>query len=38
MILVIYLKKTDYNTKNIEIENIIKDHNHAEYITNQEFN
>ena len=33
------VKKTDYNiTKVIEIENKINDHDHAKYITTQEFN
>ena len=36
--LVILLKKTDYNTKIIEIENKITNHKHDEYITTPEFN
>ena len=37
--LVIELKKADYNTKISEIENkIITDHDHDKYITIQEFN
>ena len=36
--LVIYLKKTDYDTKVNEIEKKITDHSHDEYITTPEFN
>ena len=37
--LVIQSKKTDHNTKIIEIENkITTDHDHDKYITTQEFN
>ena len=36
--LVIQLKKTDYNTKVKEIENKLTDHKHDEYITTPEFN
>ena len=36
--LVIYSKKTDYNTKINEIEKKIADHNHEQYITTPEFN
>ena len=32
------VKKTDYNTKISEIENIVNDHNHEKYITTPEFN
>ena len=36
--LVIELKKADYNTKISEIENkIITDHDHGKYVTPQEF-
>ena len=38
LILVIQFKKTEYNTKINEIENKINDHDHAKYITTQEFN
>ena len=38
LILVIQLKKIDYNTKLIEIEENITDHDHNKYITTQEFN
>ena len=31
-------KKTDYNTKIIEIEKKLTDHNHDKYITTPEFN
>ena len=33
-----FVKKTDYNTKINKIENEINDHDHAKYITTQEFN
>ena len=36
--LVIWLKKTDYNTKITEIENKLNNHNHDKYITTPEFN
>ena len=36
--LLISLKKTDYNTKVTEIENKLNNHNHDNYITTQEFN
>ena len=36
--LVIQLKKTDYNTKVNEIEKEMTDHSHEKYITNPEFN
>ena len=36
--LVVLLKKTDYNTKITEIENKLKNHNHDKYITTPEFN
>ena len=36
--LVIQLKKTDYNTKIYEIEKETTDHNHDKYITTPEFN
>ena len=36
--LVIWLKKTDYNTKITEIENKVNTHNHDKYITTSEFN
>ena len=32
------LKKTDYNTKVVEIENKLNNHNHHKYIDTQEFN
>ena len=32
------LKETDYDTKISEIENIVNDHNHDNYITTPEFN
>ena len=32
------VKKTDYNTKNIEIENKMNDHDDAKYVPTQEFN
>ena len=38
LILVIQLKKTDYNTKTSETENKKNDHDHTKYITTQEFN
>ena len=38
LILVIQFKKIDYNTKLIEIEENITDHDHNKYITTQEFN
>ena len=37
LILVIQLKKTDYNAKISEIENKKNDHDHAKYITIQVF-
>ena len=37
LILIIQLKKTDYNTKISETENKVNDHDHAKYITTQEF-
>ena len=36
--LIIQLKKTDYNTKVTEIENILTNHNHDKYIETSEFN
>ena len=36
--LVIQLKKTDYDTKVNEIENKITDHKHDKYITTPDFN
>ena len=36
--LVIWLKKTDYNTKVSEIENKLNNHNHDKYIDTSEFN
>ena len=36
--LVIQLKKTDYNAKVTEIENKLNDHNHDKYIDTSEFN
>ena len=36
--LVIYLKKTDYNTKIAEVENKLNNHNHDKYIDIAEFN
>ena len=36
--LVVYKKKTDYNTKISEIENKVNDHNHDKHITTPEFN
>ena len=36
--LLIQLKKTDYDTKVTEIENKLNDHNHDKCITTQEFN
>ena len=36
--LVVLLKKTDYNTKVIEIENKLNNHNHDKYIDTSEFN
>ena len=35
--LVIWLKKTDYETKVTEIENKLNNHNHDKYITTSEF-
>ena len=37
-ILLVLLKKTDYNTKVTEIENKLNDHNHDKYIDTPEFN
>ena len=36
--LVIWLKKTDYNTKITDIENKLNNHNHDKYTDNSEFN
>ena len=36
--LIVLLKKTDYNTKITEIEQKLTDHNHDKYITTSEFN
>ena len=36
--LVIWLKKPDYDTKVIEIENKLNNHNHDKYIDTSEFN
>ena len=38
LILVIQLKKTEYNTKVAEIENKLNNHNHDKYIDTTEFN
>ena len=38
LVLIIQLKKTDYNTKVTETENKLNNHNHDKYIDNQEFN
>ena len=38
LVLVIWLKKADYNTKIIEIEKKLNNHNHDKYITTPEFN
>ena len=38
LILVVQLKKTDYDTKITEIEKKLTDHNHDKYITTPEFN
>ena len=38
LMLLIWLKKTDYNTKINETEKKITDHDHAKYITAQECN
>ena len=35
--LVIWLKKTDYDTKVTEIENKLNNHNHDKYIATPEF-
>ena len=32
------VKKTDYNTKNSQLEKKLTDHNHDKYITTPEFN
>ena len=36
--LVVWFKKTDYDTKITEIEKKLTDHNHYKYFTTQEFN
>ena len=36
--LVVLLKKSDYNTKVTDIENKLTDHNHDKYIATSEFN
>ena len=36
--LIVLLKKTDYNTKVTEIENKLNNHNHDKYIDTSEFN
>ena len=36
--LVIWLKKKDYNTKITEIDNKLNNHNHDKYIDTSEFN
>ena len=36
--LIIQLKKTDYNTKITDIENELNNHNHDKYIDTSEFN
>ena len=36
--LIVWLKKTDRNTKVTEIENKLNNHNHDKYITTPEFN
>ena len=38
LVLVIQLKKTDYNTKVTKIENKLNDHNHDKYIDTSKFN
>ena len=38
LVLVIYLKKKDYNNKLTEIENKLNDHNHDKYTDTSEFN
>ena len=38
MTLVVWLKKTDYNTKITEIEKKLTDYDHNKYITTPEFN
>ena len=38
LVLVIYLKKKDYNTKVTEIENKLNDNNHDQYIDPSKFN
>ena len=35
--LVVLLKKTDYNTKITDTENNVNNHNHIDYIKNQQF-
>ena len=38
LVLVVQLKKTDYNTQITDIEKKLTDHNHGKYITTPEFN
>ena len=38
LILVVLVKKTDYDTKITEIEKKLTNHNHDKYITTSEFN
>ena len=38
LILVVQLKKADYDTKTTEVEKKLTDHNHDQYITSPEFN
>ena len=38
LVLVIQSKKTEYKTKNNEIEKKITDHNHVKYVATTEFN
>ena len=38
LVLIIQLKKTNYNTKITEIENKLNNHNHDKYIDTSEFN
>ena len=38
LILLIWLKKTDYDSKVTEIENKLNNHNHDKYVTTTEFN
>ena len=38
MVLIVLLKKTDYDTKALENENKLNNHNHDKYITTPQFN